>query len=55
MNELERYLFDQKNKLLELKNGNSYSIERLKNENIQIDLNITELTKNLDTTFEVFT
>ncbi len=54
MNELERYLFDQKNKLLELKNGNSYSIERLKNENIQIDLNITELTKNLDTTFEVF-
>ena len=54
MNELESYLFNQKNNLLEQRNKSIYSIDKLKNENIQIDLNITELTKNLDTTFEVF-
>ncbi|MCI8669854.1 MAG: hypothetical protein HFI34_10120 [Lachnospiraceae bacterium] len=54
MNELESYIFNQKNKLLEQRNSYNHSIDRLKNDNMQIDLNITELTKNLDTTFEVF-
>lgn len=54
MNELEKYLFNQKNNLLEQKNNINGSIDKLENENVQIELNITELTKNLDTTFEVF-
>lgn len=54
MKELERYLFNQKNNLIEQRNSSNHTIDKLKNENVQIDLNITELTKNLDTTFEVF-
>lgn len=54
MNNLEKYLTNHREELMEKKMELDSAIEKLSNENIQIELKITDLTKNLDTTFEVF-
>ncbi len=54
MNKLEKYLFNHRDDLVKQKNSIYNSIDKLVNENLQVEIKITELTKNLDTTFEVF-
>lgn len=54
MNKLEKYLFNHRDDLVKQKSCIYNLIDKLVNENLQIEIKITELTKNLDTTFEVF-
>lgn len=54
MNKVEEFLINHKDELIEKQKSNNKVIDKLKNHNFQIELKITDLTKNLDTTFEVF-
>lgn len=54
MNKVEEFLNNHKDELIEKQKSNNKVIDKLKNHNFQIELKITDLTKNLDTTFEVF-